>query len=126
MTMWLELIRQSLEIFGVDLMSASKYAGYLRDAGFVNVVERQFKIPIGTWAKNEKLKMIGLYMRTVMYDGVEGISLGPLTKVLNWTHEEVEALLVVLRKALMSSSVHSYLPFYIVYGQKPLAEPMRE
>ncbi|KAG4431839.1 hypothetical protein IFR05_012677 [Cadophora sp. M221] len=116
---WLKFVAQGLAVLGPDLLGAVKNAQYLRDAGFVNIEERIFKIPIGTWPKNRTLKMVGFYGRTMIYDGLEGNSLGPFTRGLGWTSEEVQVFLVNVRKALMDSSVHSYLPFHVVFGQKP-------
>lgn len=117
---FLQLVGEGLAVFGVDLLAMTRNAQLLRDAGFVNIEERIFKVPLGTWPKNRTMKMIGLYLRSVIYDGLQGIALGPFTRGLKWTSEEVELFLVDVRKSLMDSGTHSYLPFHVVYGQKPL------
>ena len=116
---FLNLIKEALEVFGVNLFSMTNNTQYLRDAGFINVEEKVFKIPCGTWPKNKTMKMIGLYLRSVIYDGLQAISLGPLTRGLKWTTDEVELFLVEVRKSLLDASTHSYIPFHVVYGQKP-------
>jgi hypothetical protein len=115
---WLDLLKQALQILGLDVDRPLKLAENLRDAGFVNVEEKSFKVPIGTWPKNKTLQLIGLYLRTVLIEGLQAISLGPLTRGLNWTKEEVEILLVDVRKCLMDSSQHTYYTFHSIYGQK--------
>jgi hypothetical protein len=117
---WLEHVATGLAALGPDLLAAEKNAQYLRDAGFVNVEERVFKVPIGTWPRNKKLKMVGLYGRMMIYDGLEGNSLGPFTRGLGWTPDEVQVFLVDVRRALLDNSVHAYLPFHCIFGQKPL------
>ncbi|KUJ08667.1 S-adenosyl-L-methionine-dependent methyltransferase [Mollisia scopiformis] len=117
---FLTLIKEGLAVFGVDLLAMRRNAELLRDAGFVNVEEKVFKIPLGIWPRNKTMKLIGLYLRSVIYDGLQGIALGPFTRALKWTPEEVELFLVDVRKSLMDASTHSYLPFHVVYGQKPL------
>lgn len=117
---FLALVKEGLAIFGVDLLAMKRNAQLLRDAGFINIEQKIFKIPLGTWPKNKTMKVIGLYMRSVIYDGLQGISMGPFTRALKWTPEEVELFLVDVRKSLMDASTHSYIPFHIVYGQKPL------
>lgn len=89
------------------------------DAGFVNVEEKIFKIPIGTWPRNKTMKVIGLYMKAVINDGLHAIAVGPLTRGLKWSAEEVELYLIGVRKSLNDATTHSYLPFHVVYGQKP-------
>jgi hypothetical protein len=117
---WVEVCRQGLEKFGVDLFGPSKHSSYLHEAGFVNVQEKVFKAPIGMWAKNQTLKTVGLYMRSILYDALQGVSVKPLTKGLGWSVEEVEVFLIDVRKSLMDKSIHSYLTFQVCYGQKPL------
>ncbi|CZR69809.1 related to methyltransferase [Phialocephala subalpina] len=117
---FLQLIKEGLAVFGVDLLGVTRNAQLLHDAGFVNVETKVFKIPLGVWPKNRTMKLIGLYLRSVIYDGLQGIALGPLTRGLKWTPEDVELFLVDVRKSLMDASTHSYLPFHVVYGQKPL------
>jgi hypothetical protein len=117
---WLDLVKQGLEKFGVDLLGPRKHSAWLKDAGFVNTDEKVFKVPIGEWAKNSTLKTIGLYNRSMIMDGLQGISIKPLTKGLGWTPEEIEVFLVDVRKSLMDRSQHSYLTFHVCYGQKPL------
>jgi hypothetical protein len=117
---FLNLVKEGLAAFGVDLLGMAKNAQYLKDAGFVNVEEKIFKIPLGTWPKNKTLKTIGLYLRSVIYDGLQGVSLGPFTRGLKWTPQEVEVSLIAVRRALMDSSTHAYIPFHVVYGQKPV------
>lgn len=65
------------------------------------------------------MRLIGLYLRTVLIDGLQAISLGPLTRGLKWTKEGVEVLLVDVRKCLMDSSQHMHYTFHSFYGQKP-------
>lgn len=91
----------------------------MRDAGFVNVVERVFYTPIGPWPSNRQLREVGLYWRAVLVEGLEAIALGPLTRGSNWKKEEVEVFLASVRKLYFDKNIHSYMPFYVIYGQKP-------
>ena len=116
---WLELLKQALRNLGIDVDRPRKLGECLRETGFVNVEEKSFKVPIGIWPKNKTLRLIGLYLRTILIEGLQAISLGPLTKGLDWTKEEVEVLLVDVRKCLMDSSQHTYYTFHSFYGQKP-------
>ena len=69
---WLTFVRQGLEAFGVDLLSPAKSQERLKDAGFENVTERIFKVPIGTWPKNQTLAKVGLYGQAMCVDGLQG------------------------------------------------------
>lgn len=118
---WLEFVRQGLEVFGVELLAPVKTPERLKDAGFSNVTERVFKVPIGTWPKNETLATVGLYNQAMCTDGLQGNSMKTFTKGLGWTAEEVEVFLIAVRASLKDRSVHSYLTFHVCYGQKPVS-----
>jgi hypothetical protein len=117
---WLTLVHQGLLKLGPDLNSTTRLANDLREAGYVNVEERIFKVPIGIWAKNKTLKMIGLYLRTVIFEGLQAISLAAFVKGLGWSQQEMEVLLVDVRKDLFDVTKHTYFPFHVIYGQKPV------
>jgi hypothetical protein len=118
-TKYWDLVAEGLGVLGVDFYMTTNLADKMRDAGYVNVTERIFHVPIGTWPKNKVLKTVGLYWRTILMDGLQPIALGPLTRGLKWTPEEVEVWLVEVRKAYMDAWVHSHMPLHIIYGQKP-------
>ncbi|TVY81588.1 Secondary metabolism regulator, partial [Lachnellula suecica] len=113
------LIRDGLACLGVDSDSTLLLADMMRNAGFDNVTIQIFHVPIGTWPKDIMLKTVGGYWRTILLDGAQPIALGPLTRGLKWSREQVEVRLVEVRKAYINDWVHSYMPLYIICGQKP-------
>ena len=54
----------------------------MEEAGFVNVVEKKFKFPIGTWPKDPRMKELGTWFRAYFEDGMEGYAMALLTRVL--------------------------------------------
>ncbi|OCL11851.1 S-adenosyl-L-methionine-dependent methyltransferase [Glonium stellatum] len=124
MALYWDYVRQGLVNIGVDLLITTKLSQMMRDAGFVNVTERVFYTPIGPWPRNRALREVGLYWRAVLMEGLEAIALGPLTRGLGWRKEEIEVFLVSVRKAYLDRSTHAFMPFHIVYGQKPYGPEM--
>lgn len=114
-----EVITEALRKLGINIDATLLLADLMREAGFVNVTTRIFHVPIGLWPLNNVLKGVGLYWRTILLAGLQPIALGPLTRGLQWTREEVEVFLVEVRKAYMDGCVHSHMPLYIICGQKP-------
>ncbi|EWZ47505.1 hypothetical protein BFJ63_vAg12450 [Fusarium oxysporum f. sp. narcissi] len=112
-------IRAALAKSGIEMHAAEKNPDRLHDAGFVNICHEIKKVPVGPWPKDSNLKMIGLYNRSVIYDGLYAITIGPFTRALGWTPEEVEVFLVKVRKDLKDPSVHSYVHFHSLCAQKP-------
>lgn len=113
------LIAQALGALGVNFNATLLLEDMMRQAGFVNVATRIFHVPIGTWPKNRILKEVGLYWRTILIDGLLPIALGPMTRGLKWTKEQVDLWLIEVQKAYMEGWVHSHMPLYIITGQKP-------
>jgi hypothetical protein len=80
----------------------------MRDAGFINVTRLNFKMPIGPWAKDERLRRAGLFGYVNLYDGFYGLSVKVFTQMLGWTVEEMEALLAECRQELRRKDIHGY------------------
>lgn len=118
-TAFLDAVTRGLAALDVDLLGMRSNPQRLRSAGFAAVQETVFKVPLGTWPRDAKMKTVGLYNRSMVYDGLHGVAMGPLVRGLKWAPEEVEVFLVGVRKGLMDSSQHGYLPFHVVVGQKP-------
>lgn len=116
---WLAFVAEGLAVLGVDLLTVHKNKQRLIDAGFVNVEERIYKLPLGVWPRDQKMKMVGLYNRSNFLDGLQGISVKPLGHGLKWTPEKIEVFLAGVRKEIMDSSQHAYIPFHAIIGQKP-------
>ena len=116
-----DMIRRALAALGVDFHAVSerRLQNMMRDAGFVNVQERVFTVPIGPWAKNSDLKTIGRYWLRILEDGLQAIAMAPLTRGLQWTREEVEVFLIQVRRAYANNSALMYMPLHIIFGQKP-------
>ena len=55
--------------------------GLMREVGFVDVVVRPFKIPVGSWPADPRLKQAGQLQQIAMLEGVESLTLGYLHEV---------------------------------------------
>ena len=51
-------------------------------AGFVDVVEKKFKMPIGPWSSDPKMKELGRWNLLFFEQGIEGMALFLLTQIL--------------------------------------------
>ncbi|KAK2767694.1 hypothetical protein FQN54_003852 [Arachnomyces sp. PD_36] len=70
MDMWGPLALKAGEKFGKSFSIAGDMKELMEEAGFVNVTYRTFKWPIGPWAKDPKMKEIGLYNRVGWSEGL--------------------------------------------------------
>ncbi|KAL8690263.1 MAG: hypothetical protein Q9224_004447 [Gallowayella concinna] len=104
---WITTLLAAARDFGRDPCPGPKLAGYMRDAGFKDVQERKYKIPIGPWAKDKHLKTIGAWNLVQIEDGLEAFTLRLFTQVLGWKSDEVQVLLANVRKDLRNPKIHA-------------------
>ena len=105
---WLKHIINASNIVGRESRVGPKLEQWVKDTGFINVVHRKFKIPLGSWPREPFMKQLGTWSRANLLDGLEGFSLRLMCEVLKWKPEEVEVMLAGVRKRLMSPDCHGY------------------
>jgi hypothetical protein len=76
----------------------------------VDVVEKQFAWPIGTWARGADMKVIGVWAKENLLSGLQAGSMAILTRGLGMTSDEVELLLMDVRREFESGRLHVYVP----------------
>lgn len=106
--------------YGFDLHAIAALPTLMRDVGFDDVRVRRHKCPIGTWPRDKRLRMCGMFMRAAILDGLRGLSRRPLT-ALGWTPTQIEMFLIEVRKSVSDQEAHAYLNYDVVYGRKPEA-----
>ncbi|RFU28532.1 hypothetical protein B7463_g7822, partial [Scytalidium lignicola] len=101
------------------LRIANKLKRWYIQAGFVDVQEKIFKLPMNTWPKDPHLKYIGNMNQDNWLAGLGALSMAPFSRMLNWSQEEIEVYLVNIRKCVMDKNVHCYSKVHVVWGRKP-------
>ncbi|KAK0646812.1 S-adenosyl-L-methionine-dependent methyltransferase [Cercophora newfieldiana] len=89
------------------------------EAGFVDVHEKVYKIPINGWPRGKRLKKIGKMWQQCLMEGLPGFSYALFNRWLEVPTTQIEVSLVHVRKALADKSTRAYQRFYVVYGRKP-------
>jgi len=117
---WSDVFVEAGERLGRTFRILDLQKDFVEKAGFQNVVEKKFKMPVGPWSSDPKLKEVGRLHLYECYEGIEGWSMALLTRVMGWKVEDVHKFLDEVREAFKDRSVHSYTSVSVVYGQKPL------
>ncbi|KAI8185484.1 Secondary metabolism regulator LAE1 [Colletotrichum sp. SAR11_240] len=104
---------------GRPIDSLSVHMDAMKAAGFVDIELREFKWPLNSWPKDSRLSDIGDWQFHNLNMGLEGLSLALLTRVMDWTKEEVMALCALARKDLRDRKLHAYWRIQCVYARKP-------
>jgi hypothetical protein len=84
---------------------------YIREAGFVDVVHKQWKVPIGGWPQNPKLKQIGFCNGHFIDQSLDGFAVFPIGEILGWSYDEVMVLVASMREAIRD---RKSLPYFNV------------
>ncbi|KAI0003510.1 S-adenosyl-L-methionine-dependent methyltransferase [Xylariaceae sp. FL0662B] len=116
---WNNMLNHALSLTGRSGLAAVKYKGWFEEAGFENIKEEKFAVPGNTWAKGADQKELGFMQMENILEGIHGMSMTLFTKFLGMSAEEVELMLVDVRKDLRNRDIHFYYPMMAVYAQKP-------
>ncbi|KAK3322661.1 S-adenosyl-L-methionine-dependent methyltransferase [Apodospora peruviana] len=92
---------------------------YLQEAGFEDVVERVYKIPTNPWPKDPRLKRIGAFELEHFREGIANVFARGYTDILGGDPVYFQVLLAKARQEVADRGMHSWVPFYYVYGRKP-------
>ncbi|KAI8219475.1 hypothetical protein K4K54_009466 [Colletotrichum sp. SAR 10_86] len=84
-------------------------ADALRDAGFVDVVEKRWAVPIGTWPKDPTLREIGAYNLQFHDQSLEGFSMFLLTQVMGWDSTPAAMFVAEARAALKDPKLQTVI-----------------
>jgi len=108
---------------GIDLNTIDyDWSRMMKAAGFENTSVHRLLVPVGTWAKDKKLKYMGACWRVVLEDGVEAVSQMLLTRVLNKTQQETDEQIARVKAALnpkLCKKLHRYYTVPYAIGQRP-------
>ncbi|KAF4815446.1 Secondary metabolism regulator laeA [Colletotrichum tropicale] len=91
----------------------------LKAAGFVDIVERKWPIPVGAWANDLVLKQVGSGALEFLDKSVEGFGIFLLKEVMGWEMAEILVLSSEFRKALKKFRSQPVFDLHIVYARKP-------
>ncbi|KAJ5854695.1 hypothetical protein N7534_007238 [Penicillium rubens] len=99
--------------------------GAMEKAGFVDVQEKLYKIPLGPWPKDKVLKEVGQLQYAHWLAALEGWAMWLLTKFgapSPWSKEEVQLYLSNVRAELRNPRTHAYELCRRVWARKPTVE----
>lgn len=113
-----DLAGQAYQKFGMSTALPAQLEPLLLDAGFENIHCKIMKVPIGPWAKDKTMRLIGLYQKTAIRDFISTLAGRPF-EALGMSQDEGQAALAIARKALDDANIHRYFNYYFWYAQKP-------
>ncbi|RAK98443.1 class I SAM-dependent methyltransferase [Aspergillus ibericus CBS 121593] len=113
-------LKDACETIGQTMDPAPSFETWVNDAGFSTVHKLKYKLPIGSWPKDSRLKECGSFMRVNFVEGVEAFTAALFTEVLGWKHEDVMELNAGVRRESLQKDIHPIFDVLIIAAQKPL------
>ncbi|QSS59193.1 TAM domain methyltransferase [Histoplasma capsulatum] len=115
---WQRLLVEASRRFGKELGVEGGWKEGMEQAGFVDVEEVVFKVPLSPWPKDARMKDLGRYQATHVQEMLQSYSLALFTRVLEWSKEELDVLLRAVGNDLKDMRSHLYTKVRVVYGRK--------
>ncbi|KAI1743903.1 S-adenosyl-L-methionine-dependent methyltransferase [Xylaria scruposa] len=119
---WLKLWKSGVKKLGSTVYYPMEYKRLLNEAGFKNVTERKYAVPVNPWPPGKQLQRIGSMMALNINTILEPMSLPVFTGVLGWSPDALESLLTEVRKEIADVRMHAFMTLFTVYAQKPRGE----
>ena len=113
-----DLAGEAFSTFGMNTTLPANLEPLLRAAGFENIQCHVKKVPIGVWAKDKTLRLVGMYQKLAVVDIMPTFAGRPF-EALGMSQVESQVVLAMARKALEDTEVHRYFNYYFWYAQKP-------
>lgn len=107
------------ERMGAPLDSPRKWADQMQAAGFEEVRDVVYKIPMGTWPRARRLRVIGRLEQMMLVEGFEAFMLRGYVQILGGRAEDLAFILAHARREITDPNIHTYVDFHVTYGRKP-------
>ena len=117
---WLDLINEALTKLGIPMFNHDTIQKDMEEAGFEDIHQEWFKVPVGPWPKERKMKELGAMFMINMLQGIEGWSTILMTQILGWELDKTKEFIDEVKQCIRNKKVHSYMRFQCTYGRKPL------
>ncbi|PYH40707.1 class I SAM-dependent methyltransferase [Aspergillus saccharolyticus JOP 1030-1] len=114
---WQRQLRDASRRFGKPLNVVQTLADTLRRQGFVDVTEQIRKVPIGTWARDEALKRMGILMQDHAIESVEPLTMALFTRVLGWSEGDCRAVVKEVQ-AEFTTRPQLFVYMHFIYGRR--------
>jgi hypothetical protein len=82
--------------------------GLLAMRGFVDIQEQIIQIPVNSWPTDPEQKDIGRWYNVGFAQGLEAMSLAPLTRMYNWEPADVVKLCSEVKQEIGSKKFRAY------------------
>jgi hypothetical protein len=116
--LWNRLSIEAAASAGRPWTNTPKYAGWMREIGFEDVVVRRFVVPCGPWLEGAKEKRLGEWVLGNWMQALEAMTTRNLSRI-GWSVESSLELVAKVKSELTSGTMKPYTEILAIYGRKP-------
>jgi ubiquinone/menaquinone biosynthesis C-methylase UbiE len=86
---------------------------HMEEAGFVDIVVKEYRLPCGSWPTDRREKEIGMFNLAFMEQSLEGFALFLLREIMKWELVEVHVFLARMRAAMKDPKIKPYYMMFV-------------
>ncbi|CRK24195.1 hypothetical protein BN1723_013205 [Verticillium longisporum] len=119
---WGQVFTEAMDRLGktAEIGLDGRMKRYMEQAGFEDIVVKDYQLPCGGWSSDPRLKEVGIYNLAFLEESLEGFALFLLKEIMGWEYIEIQLLVANMRKAIRDMKLRPYYIVPNVYGRKPL------
>lgn len=110
---WLRLLAEATERAYRPMVYRMDTKGLLEARGFVEIQEQIVKIPLNSWPTDPLQKNIGRWYNVAFAQGLEAMSLAPLTRMFNWEQSAVVDVCSEVKQEISSKKFRAFCNMYV-------------
>jgi hypothetical protein len=105
---WSNYILGATKDAGRPLAYNTETGAHLHAAGFVDIKHQIIRLPINPWPQDRHENEVGRWYNLGLTQGLEALTLAPLTRVYGWKREDVDRLVANTKRDICSRQYHAY------------------
>ncbi|KAI5837882.1 S-adenosyl-L-methionine-dependent methyltransferase [Morchella snyderi] len=117
-----DLVNKAANKNGCAFQIVSNVESLLNNAGFEQPDCRMYKLPLGLWAADPKMKEIGAYVLLNGESAYDAFGMALFTRELGMTVDEAREIVTGAEKDCRNKRIHSYSKQHLWWARKPETE----
>lgn len=117
--LWVREMNEAHDRAGQPLGMDPNTQAVLEHLGYVDVRHDEIKVPYNSWPAGDHERDLGKWFNLAMTQGLSAMSLAPLTRMLGYKKDQVDALLEEVKEEICDRSIKSYCIMHIWTARRP-------
>jgi hypothetical protein len=105
---WIHYLMDATASFQRPLAYNEGTQELLERQGFVDIKHEVIEIPLNPWASDPHAKDIGRWYNLGLTQGVEALTMAPMTRMRRWQKEDVDRMVQEVKRDICSRKMHAF------------------